>query len=77
MDGVGFLQLAPVVFIGRAARELVCVFPIELGELLQRIVPVVELIAGNVLEQPAADDFIALFLRSGPPGRLNSGEGLL
>ena len=31
MDGVSFLKFAPVIFIGRAARKLVCVFPIELG----------------------------------------------
>ena len=77
MDGVSFLKFAPVIFIGRAARKLVCVFSIELGELLQRVVPVVELVAGNVLEQPPADDFVALFLRCRPPGRLDPGEGLL
>ena len=76
MDGVSFLKFAPVIFIGRAARKLVFVFPIELGELLQRVVPVVKLVAGNVLEQPPPDDFVALFLRCRPPGRLDPGEGL-
>ena len=40
-------------------------------------VAVVEPVARNVLEQPPANDFVALFLRSRPPGRLDPGEGLL
>ena len=36
-----------------------------------------EPVAGNVLEQPPADNFVAFFLRSGAPGRFNPGEGLL
>lgn len=53
MDGVGFFQLAAVIFIGAALREVIAVFPVQLGKLLQRIVAVMEFIAGNFLEQAA------------------------
>jgi hypothetical protein len=37
-------------------------FAVELGELLQRVVPMHVLVARDFLEEPASDDLIAFFL---------------
>lgn len=60
VDRIRFLQLAPVILVRAALREIVGVLAVELGELLQRVVTVMELVAGDVLEQPPPYDLIAL-----------------
>ena len=67
MDRIGLLQLAPIILVRAALREIVGVFAIKLRELLQRVVAVMELVARNFLEQPSADDLIALLLARRPP----------
>lgn len=47
MDRIGLLQLAPIILIRAALREIVGVFPVQLGELLQRVVAMMELVAGD------------------------------
>ena len=67
MDRVGLLQLASIILVRAALREVVGVLAVELRELLQRVVPVMELVAGDFLEQPPPDDLIALLLARRPP----------
>jgi putative DNA methylase len=47
MDRVGLLQLAPIILVGTALREIIRIVAIELCELLQRVVAVMKLVAGN------------------------------
>ena len=77
MDRIGLLQLAPVVLVGAALRKIVGVLAVELGELLQRVVPVMEAVAGNFLEQPPPDDLVALLLDGRPPRGFDARKGLL
>lgn len=77
MDGIGFFQLAPIVLIRAALWEIVGVFPIQLGKLLQRVVAVMELVSGDFLEQPPPDDLVAFLLTRRSPRRFHTAEGLL
>ena len=77
MDRISLFQLAPVILIRAALREIVGVLAVELGELLQRVVAVVEFVARDVLEQPPPDDLITLFLTSRSPRGFHAAEGLL
>ena len=77
VDRVGLFQLPPVILIRTALRKVVRVFAIKLGKLLQRVVAMVELVARNLLEQPPANDLIALLLACRTPRGFNAAEGLL
>src|SRR4051812_21404456 len=77
MDRVGLLQLAPIIFVRTALREVIRVVAIELRELLECVVAVMKLVAGNRFKKPAPNNFVALFLARWPPRGFNSAECLL
>ena len=67
VNRIGLFQLAPIVLISAALRKVLRVFAVQLHKLLQRVVPVVELVTRDLLEQPAANDLVAFFLARRPP----------
>jgi len=49
VDGIGLVQLAPIVFVRTARRETVAALLIQLGKLLQGVVAVLVLVTGDLL----------------------------
>jgi hypothetical protein len=77
MDRVGLFQLTPIVLVSAALREVIGVLPVQLGELLQGVVAMMKPVAWDFLEQPPANDLVALFLTCRAPRRLYATERLL
>ena len=50
MDRIGFFQLPAIILVGASLGEIVGVLAIKLGELLQRVVAVMKLVASDFLE---------------------------
>src|SRR5690242_6248743 len=72
MDWIRRLNPFLVVRAPALRRELGRLNVIQLREASSRQVPILELIAGNGLEQPPADNLESLFRCCRPPGRFDT-----
>src|SRR6056297_391584 len=77
VDWISFFEFATVVFLSASKGKIIWIFPVELGELLKRVVAMHVFVARYLFEKATPNDFVAFFLAGRAPGALNTAECLL